>query len=138
VLVAVSLVACRETPPPAEAPPQASPDQSSPGRDPWAAARARGIEFRAVGQEPGWYLEIDNGKSIHVVYDYGEREATMPVPPPVSSGDSITYEASTDARRLRVVIEKRPCSDIMSGLPFPSTVTVTIDGNTYRGCGQDL
>src|SRR5688572_27332616 len=29
--------------------------------DPWREARGRGIDFRAIGQEPGWYLEIDDG-----------------------------------------------------------------------------
>ncbi|HEY6362032.1 MAG TPA: MliC family protein [Vicinamibacterales bacterium] len=33
-------------------------------RDPWQEARDRGVDFRAVGQEPGWHLEIDDGESI--------------------------------------------------------------------------
>src|SRR5688572_8216226 len=37
-------------------------------RDPWLEATGRGIDFRAVGQEPGWYLEIDSERSMHLVY----------------------------------------------------------------------
>ena len=104
--------------------------------DPWQNARERGIDFRAVGQEPGWYLEIDNEKSMRLFYDYAERQATTPVPVPVSSGGTTTYDAVTEAHRLRVNIEERECSDTMSGEPFPRTVTVTIDGRTLRGCGR--
>ena len=107
-------------------------------RDPWLEATGRGIDFRAVGQEPGWYLEIDNGRSMHLVYDYAERTATTPLPAPVVNGDETSYTAVTDAHRLAVVIEPRPCSDTMSGQRFPRTVTVTIDGKTLRGCGRPL
>ena len=107
-------------------------------RDPWREARERGIDFRALGQEPGWYLEIDNEKSMRLLYDYAERQATTPVPAPVSAGGVTTYEAVTELHRLRVDIEVRPCSDAMSGEAFPSTVTVVIDGRTLHGCGRFL
>ena len=107
-------------------------------RDPWQEARDRGIDFRAVGQEPGWYLEITDGKSIRLVYDYAEREAVTPAPAPVSRGGSTTYDVTTDAHRLRVVIEERSCTDAMSGEAFPRAVTVEIDGRSLRGCGRPL
>jgi membrane-bound inhibitor of C-type lysozyme/uncharacterized membrane protein len=107
-------------------------------RDPWLDAAGRGIDFRAVGQEPGWYLEIDNERSIHLVYDYAERTATTPVPAPVVKGAEMSYTAVTDAHRLAVLIEPRLCSDTMSGQRFPRTVTVTIDGQMLRGCGRSL
>jgi putative lipoprotein len=107
-------------------------------RDPWQEARGRGIDFRAVGQEPGWYLEIDNGKSMRLVYDYAEREAMTPVPQPVSRQGSTTYDATTEAHRLRVILDERSCSDAMSGESFPRAVTVEIDGRSLRGCGRPL
>jgi putative lipoprotein len=107
-------------------------------RDPWQDARDRGADFRAVGQEPGWYLEIDNGKSIRLVYDYAQRQATTPAPPPVSRGGSTVYDVSTEAHRLRVIIEERSCQDTMSGEAFPRAVTVEIDGRSLRGCGREL
>jgi uncharacterized membrane protein len=107
-------------------------------RDPWLDAAGRGIDFRAVGQEPGWYLEIDNERSMHLVYDYAERTATTLVPAPVVKGAEMSYTAVTDAHQLAVLIEQRLCSDTMSGQRFPRTVTVTIDGQTLRGCGRWL
>ncbi len=106
--------------------------------DPWQNAGERGIDFRAVGQEPGWYLEIDDGKSMRLFYDYAERLAATPVPVPVSNGGTTTYDAVTEAHRLRVVIEERECSDTMSGERFPRTVTVTLDGRSLHGCGRSL
>ena len=139
VCVGLLLGACRQAPADPPAPAAAPPDATSPkARDPWLTAAGRGIDFRAVGQEPGWYLEIDNERSMHLVYDYAERTATTPVPAPVVRGDEMSYTAVTDAHRLAVLIEPRPCSDTMSGQRFPRTVTVTIDGQTLRGCGRSL
>jgi putative lipoprotein len=103
-------------------------------RDPWQEARDRGIEFRAVGQEPGWFLEIDQEREMRLLYDYAEREARAPAPAPVTTGGTTSYEAG----RLRVVSEERPCSDAMSGESFPRRVIVTIDGRELRGCGRSL
>ena len=36
--------------------------------DVWHKAKLRGVAFRAIGQEPGWLLEITNGKEIVLVY----------------------------------------------------------------------
>jgi uncharacterized membrane protein len=30
------------------------------------------------------------------------------------------------------------CSDAMSGRDFAATVTVTLNGRTFRGCGENL
>ncbi len=55
----------------------------------------------------------------------------------MADGARTTYEILRPEPVL-VTIERRPCSDIMSGLPFPDTVTVTVAGRELRGCGQRL
>lgn len=117
---------------------EAPPPEPSAARDPWQEARLRGIEFRALGQEPGWYLEIDEGQVMHLVYDYMERQATTPAPPPVVSGATRTYTAQQGSNTLSVRIEDGECHDIMSGFAFPARVTVTINGRELHGCGRDL
>lgn len=108
-------------------------------RDPWREAQARGVDFRAVGQEPGWYLEISYGHSLRLVYDYGEREITTPVPQPaVPQPGTTTYRAITAAHTVTILVEERACSDVMSGQPFPRAVTVTIDDRSLHGCGRPL
>jgi hypothetical protein len=101
---------------------------------------ARDRDFRAVGQEPFWHLEIIKGIEMRFTYAVGERKAVTPVPAPKTSPRSgaQTYHAITEANDLRVVIESSPCTDVMSGKPFPAAVTVTLNGRTYDGCGGPL
>jgi len=105
----------------------------------WAEARRRGVDFRASGNEPGWYLELGRADSLHLVYDYGEGELTVPTLEPAKEepGDRIVYRSETPEPDLRVTIETEPCVD-MAGTEYPRTVTVELDGKRYRGCGRWL
>jgi putative lipoprotein len=107
-------------------------------REPWQEAADRGVEFRAVGQEPGWFLEIDVEKQIRLVYDYAEHELIAPVPAPSRKATSRFYDTTVKAQHLVIQIDDVPCTDVMSGEGFPQTVTVTIDARTLRGCGRDI
>ena len=96
---------------------------------------ARDHDVRALGQEPFWNLEIRKGKELRFVYDLGERQVVTPMPVPRIEGKTTIYHATTEANDLRVIVEKTPCTDSMSGQPFEATVTVTLNGQTYHGCG---
>lgn len=109
-----------------------------PRREPCAEAKRRGVVFRAVGQEPGWHLEIREGERIRFVYDYGEHEAVVPAPEPTVDEATRTYRAETEAHDLIATLTDEPCTDAMSGERFPTTVTVVLNGETYRGCGRPL
>jgi putative lipoprotein len=106
-------------------------------RDPWDEAKSRGIVLRAIGQEPGWQLEI-GADTIHLLYDYAEEEVVASVPEPQREGSVTTWDAATSEKRLRAVAEEKRCADAMSGEPFPLTVTVEIDGRSLAGCGRRL
>ncbi len=101
---------------------------------------ARDHDFRAVGQEPGWQLEIRKGEEIRFTYDYGKGMAVTPASRAQvdSSTGTQTYHAVAEANDLRVEIVPVRCTDAVSGRPFASTVTVTLNGKTYRGCGEEL
>jgi uncharacterized membrane protein len=107
---------------------------------PWEEARARGVTFRAIGQEPGWYLEIEPARWIHLAVDYGESHLYLPVvePRPAPEGGGEVYDARTGAHSLTVTIRRVPCQDIMSGEPFDHEVVVVIDGRRLEGCGRRL
>lgn len=100
----------------------------------------READFRAVGQEPGWLLEIRRDGQIRFIADYGADTTITPVPPVET--DSATgarrYHAMTPTRDLRILIEPDACTDAMSGAPYETTVTVTRDGQPYHGCGGPL
>jgi heat shock protein HslJ/uncharacterized membrane protein len=101
---------------------------------------ARARDFRALGQEPGWQLEIRQGAEMRLTYDYGAGTAVTPAAKlqidPTSG--TRTYHAVTEANDLRVVIVPVQCADTMSGRSFAATVSVTLNGRTLRGCGEEL
>ena len=110
---------------------------------PWDGAfyeLRRDRDFHAVGQEPGWQLEIRKGKEIRFTYDYGKGTAITPAPAAHLDTDSgrRTYHVTSAGNELEVVIVPVQCSDSMSGKPFPATVSVTLNGRAYRGCGEEL
>lgn len=107
----------------------------------WDGAREAGIDFRAVGQEPGWLLEIREGTSIRFAYDYATQEIEVPfVEPEVVSTapQKRRYESGSGGSTLFVSITDSTCADIMSGQIFESTVEVQLDSTLYHGCGRAL
>ncbi|MEH6635987.1 MAG: MliC family protein [Halioglobus sp.] len=109
-----------------------------PERVPWEDARRRGVNFRAVGNEPGWYLEIQRGRQLLFVGDYGMQRVLVPDPGEVSLGAAHSYHSITKSNDLRVEIVDELCSDIMKGDSYPSQVQVYLNGRTYQGCGKSL
>ena len=99
----------------------------------------RDRDFTAVGQEPGWWLEIQQGKGLLLLYAYGEKLLKLPAARGVrDSSGAVTYQVKSDSTDLRIVATQTACADAMSGKPYPMTVTVSINGETLRGCGQPL
>ena len=103
-------------------------------------ALERDHDYHGVGQEPGWQLEIRQGEEMRFTYDYGRGTAVTPA----GRGDidartgTRSFRAAAGANELRVEIVPVACSDAMSGRAFPATVTVTLNGRTFRGCGEPL
>jgi membrane-bound inhibitor of C-type lysozyme/uncharacterized membrane protein len=110
----------------------------APKRVPWEDARRRGVDFRGVGNEPGWTVEIRHDSHILFVGDYGNQRVLMTEPVSSAEGDVSTYTARNDHNEMKVKIVDEPCSDTMADDTFASQVTVTYAGNTYRGCGATL
>ena len=102
-------------------------------------ARARGVDFRAVGQEPGWVVELKEGKQITAVLDYGATSLMLPTPSAETAADgTMTYDASTDTDHLLLTVKKKICLDSMSGESHQSTVQLLVNEKTYQGCGDWL
>ena len=106
----------------------------------WEHAKLSGVDFRAIGNEPGWHLEIRNEDSIRFVYDYGQKEIKTSAPNLEVDNENrrAIYSVETEADKLEVTIVGEPCSDTMSGEGFESRVTVILDNRTYHGCGRAL
>lgn len=147
LLLVLALAACSQQTPadPAETPAPAGEAASNdtaanlarmPAPD---GLRAAGVDFRAVGQEPGWILDIYTQGVIKMIWAYGENYAEFAVGTPNTAQEGATrYEASSDGLSLVVTIRRAPCQDVMSGEAYPSTVEVVIDGTTLNGCGRSV
>ena len=107
----------------------------------WEHAKLNGVDFRAVGNEPGWHLEISSGlQSILLVTDYGATRFEFPYTEPMSgdgSGETV-YRTKTDDHELTILLVGGGCHDTMSGEEFETGVTIHIDGRELRGCGRAL
>jgi uncharacterized membrane protein len=97
--------------------------------------RLSNADFRALGNEPAWHMDIANGEKILLITDYGDRSYEFPAAQPDSTAGRKVYDVSAGGHHLTSVIEEKPCHDSMSGEAFVATVTVTIDGKKYTGCG---
>lgn len=106
----------------------------------WEHAKLNGADFRAVGQEPGWHLEIRRADTVVLVSDYGTARHTFPWAEPVGEPrvPRTTYWLQSGAEELRVVVEPGPCSDTMSGEQFETRVTLWLNGQKLQGCGRAL
>jgi putative lipoprotein len=54
----------------------------------WEKAKLDGADFRPVGNEPGWNLEILEGSRIVLVADYGVSRVELPLPQPTVDRDA--------------------------------------------------
>ena len=101
---------------------------------------ARDRDFRAVGQEPGWQLEIRVGSEMRFTYDYGKGSAVTPAARAQLDArtGTRTFHAVSETNDLRADIVPVGCQDSMSGKHYPATVTVTLNDRSFRGCGENL
>lgn len=118
-------------------PPPSTPSTPMQGDAPdaWDEARRRGVDFRAVGQEPGWLLDVDEGGELRYVGDYGETRVTARTPPAERGANGLL---TLRAGELVVEIAPGDCRDAMSGAAYPYAVTVRRGGRELRGCGRML
>jgi putative lipoprotein len=119
---------------------QGEPDRACARTDqpsPWYHAAARGVRYRAVGNEPGGLLELGGGDrpSLQAELDYGERRLQVPAMDP--SADGWTGRG-VDGSRVEVSVVRQSCSDPMSGERFESTAQLRVGETVYRGCGAFL
>ena len=104
---------------------------------PWDAARARGIVFRAVGNEPGWLVEVEGGDAplLRAQLDMGAR--TVEAGPVARTAEGFSGTAA-DGTAIVLKASADGCVDGMSGQSFPASVELAVGGERFRGCGAFL
>ena len=104
---------------------------------PWEDARSRGIGFRGIGTEPGWLVEVGRGESpaLRAELDYGERKIDVARTEALAGG----FRGKTaDGIAVSLKIVKETCSDGMSDVIYPASMTLTVADQTYHGCVRFL
>jgi putative lipoprotein len=101
---------------------------------PWRGAAVRGVNFRAVGTEPDWMVEVDLARGVLILLEGGAQ--IIQTPPPRLKIYPLTVQ--TEAHTITIAYEERGCRNQMSGEYSPLTVTLGVDGKSYTGCGRRL
>lgn len=108
--------------------------------DVWEKAKENGIQFRAVGNEPGWLIEIREDEKVRFVNDYGNLEVKAPIDDVWHgpAGEDKIYYIENDAIQFQVILMKKSYQDSMSGERFPYQVRVVFPNKSYVGGGRLL
>lgn len=106
---------------------------------PWEDARKRGITFRAVGNEPGWWVEVGSGDSppLTAALDFGQRRIEVAQSQGISSTPGFGGKTA-DGTDVVLRIQDQPCADVMSGEQFEASAELSVGDQVYRGCGARL
>lgn len=102
-------------------------------------ARARGVVYRALGNEPGWTLEIGPGGTLDWMTNYGQERHRFDGAIEATGGDatSRTFTAKSDVDTIEVTVRDEPCTDD-AGIAYDHTATIAFAGGTLRGCAVRL
>jgi len=106
----------------------------------WEHAKLNGVDFRGVGNEPGWHLEIRHGRSILFVTNYGQDRYLFDNPRLISDSTAreTVYRAVSPDHRIQVLLKGETCQDSMADESYETRVVVDLNGSLYRGCGKAL
>jgi len=113
---------------------------NNPARAVWEHAKLDGVDFRAVGNEPGWVLLVREGQEIQLRLQARTEPYLFPAPAPVTDPEAgrTTYTVTQDGHTLEVELSRGPCSDTMVDATYETAVRVVLDGQEYTGCGRAL
>lgn len=102
------------------------------GVDPVVAARAEGLELRAVGD--GFLLEIFRTERIRLTLTESGEALEFPKPEPrFPAWNGSIYDTAANGRRLRIEIRNfSPCAGGGPG------VEVRLDDREFAGCGSEF
>jgi len=139
LLACVVLAACQQDRPPVAMPADTAqaPAATAPPAGSGAVPAPMGtIVFRATGNEPGWVAEVgDAGSGMRVEVDYGQTHYEVAAP---SEGADGWAGSAADGTPIRLVVQRVPCQDDMSGQSFDAKVMLTVGTRQLHGCGNDL
>ena len=95
-------------------------------------------EFRAVGYDPLWLLEVDGRGVVRFSVDGENADVQLSAKGLIlgTRSSGVVYGSRTDAHELLAEIAEVTCLDAVSGSHLTHTVTIRLDAREYRGCGR--
>jgi heat shock protein HslJ len=90
--------------------------------------------YRAQGTEPFWSLTIASGQ-VELIPNIGMAPVHAPLPPASLDGADVVFDMTGAGMVLR--LSETICHDLMSGTPYPQTVSVTWTKGALHGCGGE-
>lgn len=102
-------------------------------------ARLRGVVYRALGNEPGWTLEVGPGSTLDWITNYGQERHRFDgaIEQSAAAAGARSYTAGNAGETIRVTVATAPCTDD-AGVPYELTATIDFAGGTLRGCAVQL
>lgn len=100
------------------------------------AAATDGDRYRARGNEPFWSIDVE-GPTLRWMTPETPEAVVWTDTTRTVRDDGFDLAATRDGAALALSATAALCRDSMSGMPYPDTVTVRLDGADYRGCGGD-
>jgi membrane-bound inhibitor of C-type lysozyme len=101
-------------------------------------ARARGVVYRALGNEPGWILEVGPANRLSWTTNYGQDRHDFGQAQATTAPDGTNvYTAQQDGVSIKASLKAERCIDD-GDVAYDHVVTVESGGQTYRGCGTRL
>jgi len=92
------------------------------------------LRFRALGTEPFWSVQVQDGK---LTYSTPDMPDGLTVPATLRrSGQIVTYSATIDGKPLELEVSRQTCSDGMSDTVYPLAVIRRIGPDIQRGCAR--
>ncbi|MGW8266636.1 MAG: hypothetical protein ACWGSQ_09730 [Longimicrobiales bacterium] len=95
----------------------------------------QGVDFRVMGVEPFWTLDVLPGGIEFRGLGYPTRR--FGIETTSESAGLLVWSGSAEGEgTVSVEIRARRCVDPMSGAVFPLQAQVTVDGDTFHGCAM--
>lgn len=96
--------------------------------------------YKLSGSEPFWNIEVTDGGITFT--QMGKDAVYFPAVAAKAGGSNRIYETSTTVdgkmMEMRIIMENKPCSDSMADKEYTYKATVSVNGKTYRGCGEEV
>lgn len=93
------------------------------------------MPFRAAGNEPYWQARVIGDELI--LNRPFEQETTLRLPTRLDKADRYgrQFIAAGEGMNVKLTISRQLCQDTMSGAQYPNQTWLTVDEDTYAGCG---